>query len=207
MCETMGPHSIAGNRLGLIIRAGLLLVGLSTYLISPDDVVWRFIRTAPHARALEHASFGIAAAFLGFALLLKVKASVQRKNQDNHGPSRTTAAIASILQAIGIGSLLPLPGFLLVVLGDVVVSLLLYDRHSAAEDPRSEGEDYRPARRPLQPSRWRDALVTHIGLCCAFLSMVIFSVVLIDRVADVLFAMTALVSVAANFGVFLRGCS
>jgi hypothetical protein len=205
MYETMGPKSVARNRLGLIVRAALLLVGISTYLISPDDVVWRFIRTAPHPRGLEHASFGIAAAILGFALLLKVKASVHRENQDNHGPSRISAAIASPLQAIGIGSLLPLPGFLLVVLGDLVASLLLYDRHSAAEDPRSEGEDSRRASRPLQAFRWRGALVTHIGLCCAFLSMVIFSVVLIDRIADVLFAGTALVSVAANFRSFLRG--
>jgi integrase/recombinase XerD len=30
------------------------------------------------------------------------------ENQDNHGPSRITAAMASLLQAIGIGSLLPL---------------------------------------------------------------------------------------------------
>jgi len=122
----MGPRSIAGNRLGLIVRAALLLAGLSTYLISPDDVVWRFIRTAPHARALEHALFGIAAAILGFALFLKVKASAHPENRDSHGPSRNTAVIGSILQAIGIGSLLPLPGFLLLVLGDVVASLLLY---------------------------------------------------------------------------------
>jgi hypothetical protein len=80
----MGPRSIAGNRLSLIVRAALLLVGLSTYLIFPDDVVWRFIKTAPHARVWEHALFGIAAAILGFALLLKVKASVHPENQDSH---------------------------------------------------------------------------------------------------------------------------
>ena len=203
----MGPRGLTGNRLGLIVRAALLLAGLSTYLISPDDVVWRFIRTAPHARALEHALFGIAAAILGFALFLKVKASAHPENRDSHGPSRITGTIVSILQAIGIGSLLPLPGFLLLVLGDVVASLLLYGRHSTAEDPRSEGEDSRRARGPLQAFRWRDAWATHLGLCCAFLSMAIFSVVLIDRVADVLFAMTAFVSVAANSRPFLRGCS
>jgi hypothetical protein len=98
----MGPRSIAADRLSLIVRAILLLVGLSTYLIVPDDVVWHFIKTAPHPRAWEHVLFGIAAAILGFALLLKVKASV-------HGPSRSTAIVASLLQAIGIGSLLPLP--------------------------------------------------------------------------------------------------
>ena len=206
-CETMGPRSIAGDRLGLIVRAGLLLVGLSTYLISRDDVVWRFIRTAPHARALEHALFGIAAVILGFALLLKVRASAHPESQDGRGSSRITATFASLLQAIGIGSLLPLPGFLLLVLGDLAVSLLLDGKHSTAEDSRSEGKDPRRARRPLQAFRWRDALAIHIGLCCAFLSMAIFSVVLIDRVADVLFAMTALVSVAANSRTFLRSCS
>jgi hypothetical protein len=202
----MGPLSIAGNRLSLIVRAALLLVGLSTYLIFPDDVVWLFIKTAPHARVWEHAFFGIAAAILGFALLLKVKAGAHPENQDSRGPSRTVATVANLLQAIGIGSLLPLPGFLLLVLGDGALSLLLYGRHSSAEDPRAE-RDSQLARRPSQAFRWRNALGPHIGLCCAFFSMAIFSVVLIDRVADALFAMTALVSIAANSRPFLRGCS
>jgi tetrahydromethanopterin S-methyltransferase subunit E len=154
---------------------------------------------------LEHALFGIAAAVLGFALLLRVKASAHPEDRDSRGPSRITAAIAGILQSIGIGSLMPLPGFLLLVLGNVVANLLLYGRHSTAEVPRSEGEGFHRARGPLQAFRWRDMLAAHIGLCFAFVSMAIFSVVLIDRVADVLFAMTALVSVAANYRLFLRG--
>ena len=205
----MGTRSIAGNRLSSIVRAALLLVGVSTYLIFPDDVVWRFIKTAPHARVLEHALFGVAAAVLGFALLLKVKASAHPENQHSRGRSRITVTVASLLQAIGIGSLLPLPGFLLLVLGDVAASLLLYGRHCRhliAEDPSAE-RDSRRDRSPLQGSRWGIALATHTGLCFAFLSMAIFSVVLIDRVADVLFAMTALVSIAANFRPFLRGYS
>ena len=203
---TMGPRSIAGNRLRLIVHAALLLLGVSTYLISPDDVVWRFIKTAPHARALEHALFGIAAAILGFALLLKVKASAHPENQDSLGSSRLTASVANLLQAIGIGSLLPLPGFLLVVLGDVAASLFLYGSHSTAEDPRAK-LDPRRVSGPLRAFRWRNALATHVGLCFAFLSMAIFSVVLIDRVADALFAMTALVSIAANCRPSLRGYS
>ena len=186
----MGPRSIAADRLSLLVRAVLLLVGLSTYLIVPDDVVWHFIKTAPHPRVWEHVLFGVAAAILGSALLLKVKAGV-------HGPSRSTAAVASLLQAIGIGSLLPLPGFLLLVLGDGALSLLLYGRHSTAEDTKAE-RDSRLTRNPSQAFRWRDALAPHIGLCFAFVSMAIFSVVLIDRVADALFAMTAVVSIAVN---------
>ena len=195
-----------GKSFEFVVRAALFLVGLSTYLVSPDDVVWRFIRTTPHARVWEHALFGIAAAILGFALLLKVKASVHPANQDSHDPSRITDTVASLLQAIGIGSLLPLPGFLLLVLGDVAASLLLYRRQSTAGDPRAEW-DSRRARRPSQAFRWRTALATQTGLCFAFLSMAIFSVVLIDRVADALFAMTALVSIVANSRPFLRGYS
>jgi hypothetical protein len=199
----MEPRSIAVNRLTLIVRAVLLLVAISTYLIFRDDVVWRFIKTAPHARVWEHALFGTAAVILGLALLLKVKASA---HPENDGPSRIKATVASLLQAIGIGSLLPLPGFLLLVLGDGALSLLLYSRQSTAEGLRAE-RDSGLARWPSQAFRWRNALVPHIGLCFAFISMVIFSVVLIDRVADVLFAITALVSIAASSRAFLRGYS
>jgi hypothetical protein len=199
----MGSPSIAENRLTLIVRAVLLPAGLSTYLIFRDDVVWRFIKTAPNARVWEHVLFGIAAAILGLALLLKVKASA---HPENDGPSRIKASVASLLQAIGIGSLLPLPGFLLFVLGDGALSLLLYGRHSTAAGPKAE-RDSCLARRPSQDFRWRNALAPHIGLCFAFISMAIFSVVLIDRVADVLFAITALVSIAASSRAFLRGCS
>jgi hypothetical protein len=204
--ETMEARSIARNRWGVILRAALLLAGLSTYLIFPDDVAWRFIKTAPHARVLEHVLFGIAAAFLGLALLLKVKASARPENHDSNGPSRITATVAPLLQAIGIGTLLPLPGFLLLVLGDVGISLLLYGRRPMGEDRKAEGNS-RPARRPRQAFPWRNALATNIGLCFAFVSMAVFSIVLIDRVADVLFAMTALASIAASSRRFLSGYS
>lgn len=199
----MNPRRIAGNRLDLVVRAALLLVGVSTYLISPDDVVWRFVKTAPDARRLEHAFFGIAAATLGFALLIKLNASAHPENQYNRTRSRITAAAGSLLQAIGIGSLLPLAGFLVLVLGDVGASLFLNCRHSIAEDSGAE-RDSRRDRSPLQTSRWGTALAAHIGLCFAFLSMAIFSVVLMDRVADVLFAMTALISIVANSRLFLE---
>jgi len=184
----MGPLGITKKRLSSMARVALLMAGFSTYFISSDDVVWRFIKAAPHARLLEHVCFGTAAAMLGVALLLKMQADL----------ARTRAVVSSLLQAVGIGSLLPLPGFLLLVLGNLGVSLLL-DRQIPAAEDRTIGPDFRPACRLSQTSRWRNALVTHIGLCCAFVSMIVFSIVLIDRVADVLFAMTALVSTAASF--------
>jgi hypothetical protein len=196
----MSPPGVARNRLRLIVRAALLLAGLATYLISRDDVVWHFIKAAPHGRTLEHAFFGIAAAILGFALLLKMKLTVQ-ENQNSHDRFRFTATVASFLQAIGIGSLLPLPGFLVLIFGDLATSLFLGSGQSIVRDPGTERPSDR-AQSPTHGSRWGTVWATHIGLCLAFLSMAAFSVVLIDRVADVLFAMTALVSLTANLRLF-----
>ena len=192
----MESFSIANDRWGSIMRVALLVAGLSTYFISPDDVVWRFIKAAPNARLLEHVCFGIAAAILGIALLLKMQASADAEKHDIQGVSRTGAVVASLLQAVGIGSLLPLPGFLLLVLGDLGINLLLDGRHPAAQQPKA-GPDPRRTRGFSPAFRWRGALAKHIGLCCAFVSMSLFSIVLIDRVADGLFALTALVSIAA----------
>ncbi|AXC16021.1 hypothetical protein ACPOL_6811 (plasmid) [Acidisarcina polymorpha] len=60
---------------------------------------------------------GVPCVILGFALLLKM------------GPnfSRTGTKITALLQAVGIGFLLPLPGFLLLVLGELPSARLLME--------------------------------------------------------------------------------
>ncbi len=179
--------------LRFMIRPALLVAALSTYLVWPDDVVWRFIKAAPNTRLLEHVAFGAAAILLGVALLLKVQASVSVRRQGSPHLSRTPN-VANLLQAVGIGSLLPLPGFLLLVFGDLFTSLLLDRWLPVSEESQTELE----ARRISQAGSWKDALGKHIGLCCAFASMLIFSMVLIDRMADALFGATALISVVAS---------
>ena len=127
------PHNLANMRrsgwsprqgLASIIRAALLVAALSTYFVSADDVVWLFIKGFPHARVLEHVAFGAAAILLGWALLLKLRSTVQTLRQGTHGLSLNQESAANLLQAIGIGFLLPLPGFILLVLGDLAASLL-----------------------------------------------------------------------------------
>ena len=171
-----------GNNVRSMLRVVLLPASLATYLVSPDDIVWRFIKLSPHARLLEHLAFGAAAALLGVALLLKLQAG------SRGGASVTPAIFANLLQAVGIGSLLPLPGFLLLVLGDLAISLLFRTQQPKIED------DSQPSNTATSTA----ALTGHIGLTCAFASMVVFSIVLVDRVADILFAASALVSLAVT---------
>jgi hypothetical protein len=185
----MWPFSNNPGVLAFVLRGVLLVAALFTYLVSPDDVVWRFIKAVPRARLWEHAAFGTAAALLGFVLFQKLKASAHPRRQGPHGASPAQAVVADFLQAIAVGSLFALPGFLLFVPGNVGISLLLYGRASPSESANT---------RISQVARWRNAMTEHIGLCCAFVSMLAFSIVLLDRVADAMFALTAFVSIAAS---------
>lgn len=196
----MGRTNKDGNRLSSLIRIVLLLVGLSTYLVSPDDIVWRFIKTAPHARLLEHLSFGFAAFLLGIALLLKIRAGANTDRHKAHDLPLRGGNLANLLQAIGIGFLLPLPGFFLLVFGEAGIILLLSKRPPVREQFVTASELHQN-RGNSRAANWKGAVITHLGLCCALTSMIIFSIVLVDRVADVLFTMTAAISTAAS----LRG--
>jgi hypothetical protein len=196
----MNQRTALESRSSLIAHTALVLAGVSTYLFSRDDVVWHFIKTAPHPRVLEHVFFGLAAVLLGASLLLKVKSDSALGSQYGHDQSRTLPTVASFLQAIGVGALLPLPGFLLLTAGDLACSLLLERKQSIAEDQFERERDVGRTRGNLP--RLGHALVQHIGLFFALLSMIVFSVVLVDRVADILFAVTAIISFAANIGRF-----
>lgn len=176
---------IRQDRFRVVARSLLLATGLCTYLVTRDDIVWASVKNSPHARSLEHGVFAAAAALLGLSLILEV-----RSDSLATGPPQRT--FASFLRVVGIGCLLPLPGFLLLVIGDVAISLLLLRMK-----PESPGQDLASTTALAARPPWQTALTKHLGLFCAFLSMLVFSIVLIDRVADVLFALTAAISIGA----------
>ncbi len=64
--------------------------------------------------------------------------------------------------------------------------------------PERPGPELYKVERVRGDHRWGSALLSNLGLVCAFASMLVFSILLIDRVADALFAFTALVSIAAG---------
>jgi hypothetical protein len=176
----MGISGGRHERFRMILRALFLVAGLCTYLLTPDDIIWSLVKSSPHARMLEHLGFAAAAVALGLSLMLELRAG----SLTSDGRIVTTGAwhrpLASLLRAIGLGSLLPLPGFILVVVGDVAVSLF---------SPQNQAEN--------SGQQYKARLARHIGLFCAFVSMLVFSVLLVDRVADVLFALTAVISIVA----------
>ncbi len=176
----------------------LLLASVSTYWIDREDVVWRFIRAAPHVRLLEHFSFGAAAVLIALSIWLGSRAAFHDFGSRSNDSTRTRR-LGGVLYAVGLGTLFPLSGFVLFVLGEFV-------RISRFESAGSQARELMEGREPMPPDPnrpsglpWKSVLVHQAAACCAFVSMAVFSVTLVDRQAEYLFAATALVSVVAHF--------
>jgi hypothetical protein len=195
----MGQASGFELRHPWLIHNGLLLASVLTYWIDREDVVWRFIKAAPHARPLEHLSFGAAAVLIALGIRLSSLAA----HRDFESRRNEATGWGGVFYAAGIGTLLPLFGFLLFVIGGFV----RIARFESARSQRSVSpRDLLEGRKPMPPDprrpstfRWKSVLVHQAAACCAFLSMAVFSITLADRQAEYLFAATALVSVLFHF--------
>ncbi|MGB8539985.1 MAG: hypothetical protein WCD57_26410, partial [Acidobacteriaceae bacterium] len=117
----------------------------------------------------------------------------------------------NLLRALGIGSLLPLAGLLLLVSGELIISVLLhrYEIHVGMGSGTTTLKGTSNATEPsivisgssaTATAPWKISLGRNIGLWCACISMIIFSILLIDRVADVLFGITG----SASLVTYLR---
>jgi hypothetical protein len=125
----------------VLIHQILLAASVLTYLADPEDVVWRYIKHASNARLLEHLCFATAAIALGAgACLCTWETAKQLTQGTDPGPGLVEGA-GEILHAVGIGSLLPLAGFLVLVCGETirVGRLEGLRKHSKAASSRAIG--------------------------------------------------------------------
>jgi hypothetical protein len=158
-------------------------LGLLTYLFDPKDLIWRFIEGYPNRRGLEHACFMAATLLIGTAALL---CSLARgRNRSEVDPKTTNSYRAGeVLYAIGLGTLMPLAGFILVVVGQTVRVLRLGPRRLDQEESSGRG--------------WATAIRKEAAKWGLLLTMAIFSVTLVDRQADYLAAGSYLVWAVLN---------
>jgi hypothetical protein len=188
-----------------LIHNGLLLASVLTYWIDREDVVWRFIKSRPDARVLEHLSFGVAAVLLALGIWLRSRAAF---NSSRNDPGRSRGKqLGDVLHAVGIGMLLPLSGFLLLLFGEFIRTsryeiAKLATANTQRKEARRDATKNR-LRMPLDPGptaglQWKSVLVDQAAACSALLSMVVFSITLVDRQAEFLFAATLLVSVLSH---------
>lgn len=178
-----------------LIHGVLVVLCWLTYLIDREDVVWRFIRNSPNARSLEHAAFALAALSIGLGVCLGAWPSGKRRPQDAGTIRRRSAG--EILHAIGIASLLPLAGAILLVCVETFRSTFYAKWRIRTATPRAIANTEAPKANWLK-SAGRFVVHYMAGLC-AYLSMLVFSITLRDRLADVLFLATAIVFVLSRF--------
>jgi hypothetical protein len=182
-----------------LIHGLVLLIGWGTYLLDRDDVLWRFIRHSPQSRLLEHLGFGGAAAAMGIGILL----GCWRTDRDYRAEGWTQGVIrrrcaGEILHGIGLATLVPVAGFVLIVCGEAIRSVRYAGlKMRIAREGGGGLPGGIPITAPPGPA-WKWLVLSQAGMWCAFVSMVIFSIILIDHAADRMFGITMLVSIGTR---------
>jgi hypothetical protein len=172
----------------MIIAAAFLI-----YLVGRDDVVWRFIKNNPRSRVLERALFVIATLLVGVAAIICTWAransaglvSTRREELSHSTDGRNWQYLGDLLYAIGLASLVPLAGFVILIVGEAVRIFRLRGRRNDLSTAASANLDQATESK----CRWLAAAHREAFKWGIFLAMAGFTITLRDRVADVLIGM------------------
>jgi succinate-acetate transporter protein len=157
-----------------LIHMAILAAAFATYLFDPDDVVWRFVKHSTAPRELERTAFFVATVLIGVGAAICTRALVTRRRASLFGGA------GEITFAIGLASLAPLSGFVILIVGELIRVLRLVTLESEiGVQPRGASSDLNSAFRQ-QVAKW--------GI---FFTLMVFTFTLKDRIAEAL----ALVSV------------
>lgn len=189
-------------RLQRVLHQALVGAGLATYLLDPVDVVWRFIRDSPQSRMLEHICFAVAALFIGAGAALATWASAHREGTSKGSSLRRRCESArwtgSFLFSLGLSSLLPLAGCLIFVTGEAIRVIRLAQRLRTRSDQSAVSAVAQLESRSI-PADWARALREQSGRWGIFLTMIVFSITLVDRQADYGVLATVLFWIGLNY--------
>jgi hypothetical protein len=185
-----------------LVHLIIVSVAFLTYLVQRDDVVWALVRAQSHPRLLERLFFGVATVLIGVSSAVRTwarvgpqraivgrESSVLREGRRD-GPYRYVSyplQIGNLLFSIGLGCLAPALGFLLLVTGETVVYFRLIRRERENRTARGTRTSWGKAFRE-ESAKW--------GL---FVTMIVFTLLLRDRVAEVLAVVSFLIWVLLNW--------
>ncbi len=198
----------------LIVGAALL-----TYLVDRDDIVWRYIKSSDHARLLEHCLFAITTLLFGISACLCTIArahpsteassgSTQAVNREFRGSFYQLRLFGDFLYALALASLLPLSGFFILIVCEAIRLARLSWRENVLT--RSEtAEIERPLIAPASLSaqttptgraqlEWGKAFRREALKWGVFLSMIVFTLTLKDRIAEVLIGASVVLWILLN---------
>ncbi len=154
----------------LIVGAGFL-----TYLIDPDDIVWRFVRNTAAPRLWERALFVAATILIAIGAVLCNRARAFQR----------PTYFGELLYAIGLASLTPLSGFVVIVSCETLRILRLAHRETTDDLDKFE-------------SGWGTALRRETVKWGILVTMIVFVINLKDRQAEILAMVSFLLGLLSN---------
>jgi hypothetical protein len=162
----------------------LLVVGLavSTYFLTPDDIVWALVRHHSNSAFLEQLAFGAGTLLLLTCAILETWARAYAQLRVSSIPALLAARL---LFAIVLGLLVPLPGTIIILAGEAFLTLRLFLRDRAH------------SRRPSD-ANWRLAFRQAAAKWGFAASMIAFTLTLRDSVAEIGGALSFLLWFALN---------
>jgi hypothetical protein len=193
----------------LIVSAALL-----TYFGDREDIVWRFVKDSPAPRGFERFFFIVAALFIVVGAAICTCARVCGKpysaiGVESYRHLHRSRYFGQLLYAIGLASLFPLWGFIILVAGETLRVFRLIQR----DGPRTRNplpHRLPTASQPIPPaaqdfhSGWGEAFRQEAVKWGLSLTMVVFVITLKDRLAELLAAASFLIGLLLNAPVFRR---
>jgi hypothetical protein len=191
----------------LIVAAALL-----TYLVDRDDIVWRFVKDTSAPRTFERALFIVAtiAIALGVGFLTWARAYAKPETSTrvaSHRPSHRQMFIGDILYALGLATLFPLSGSIILVGGEIlrVCRLREYANHP------SQRIQQQPSPTPVVHAHenkpgpdWGKAFQKEAVKWGILLTMIVFVITLTDKIAEYMIAASFLVGLLLNVPLLSR---
>ena len=168
----------------LIIGAAFL-----TYLFDREDVVWRLVKNTAIPHTLERFVFIVATIFVAIGV-----------GFCTWGAQRYTRYLGELCYAIGLGSLVPVGGFVILVAGEALRVFRLISRHAQG----SQQLALSVARSLSRPSAeetnrsWRKAFRYEAIKWGILVTMIVFVITLKDRYAEFLAVASFLVGTLFN---------
>src|SRR5277367_5204815 len=164
----------------LLLHELIIGTAVLTYLVDKDDIVWRLIKGESNVRVMERSGFALATLIMGISACLctvaRARSGAGETTQLDHSerslPYLRLRYLGDFLYAIALGSLVPLSGFCLLVIGEGIRLFRLSRRDGqTVQGPGSESD---PAKR--LPPQWARAFRQEALKWGLFLTMIVFSI-------------------------------
>jgi hypothetical protein len=183
-----------------------LIVGAAflTYLIDREDVVWRFVKDSATPHRLELFIFIIATLLvaLGAGICTRARAHCRPKSSVGSEPHifrPHPRYLGELCYAIGLASLVPLAGFVILVGGEAlrVFRLICRDAANSQQPPLSAPRSLARPAEEANPS-WRKAFRREAVKWGILVTLIVFVITLKDGYAEFLAVASFLVGASFN---------